>query len=82
MRYLINEQVAFEENFVQKRLAETYELRGISGSIAIYSLLFIQHGANFGQVEEWIALKYGLLIVIELVVTARSLVRKCLKLNC
>ena len=72
MRYLINEQVAFEENFVQKRLAETYELRGISGSIAIYSLLFIRHVADFGQIEEWIVLQYVLFIVIELIVTARS----------
>lgn len=72
MCYLIYERVALEENFVQKRLAETYELRGISGSIAIYSLLSFRHDANFGQVEEWIALKYGLFIVIELVVTARS----------
>ncbi|QDK97550.1 hypothetical protein FM020_06480 [Acinetobacter tandoii] len=72
MRCLIYERVAFEESFVQKRLAETYGLRGISGSKAIYSLLFIEHGADFGQVEEWIALQYVLLIVIELIVTARS----------
>ena len=44
-------------------------------------MLFIEHSADFGQVEEWIALKYGLFIVIELVVTARSLIWKYLKLN-